>query len=74
MLEYFSFDDEPLARVDDRKKAAAFLCLLDSTIGDPGIFVVPDDLAEALAQIRKVAPQLAQDHRFRRLSAACRGR
>jgi hypothetical protein len=74
MLEYFFLDDEPLAQVDDRKKAAAFLCLLDSTIGDPRSSVVPDDLAEALAQIRKVAPQLVKDPRFRRLSAACRGR
>jgi hypothetical protein len=76
MIEYGLYgeeDDEPkLSIVDDREKASALLKLLDLTIGTSEDSVVPNDLAEALEQIGKVAPDLTERPEFRRLSTAAR--
>ena len=58
--------------IDDEPKARALLRLLDRTIGDAQDAVVPHDLSLALQQIETVAPKLAKDPAFRRLSAAAR--
>ena len=58
--------------IDDDPKARALLRLLDRTIGDAQDAVVPHDLSLALQQIETVAPKLAKDPAFRRLSAAAR--
>jgi len=65
-------DDARLSSIDTQEKATAFLRLLDLTVGTSERDVVPDDIAEALDQIRKVAPDLAGERAFRRLSAAAR--
>ena len=58
--------------IDDQKKATALLRLLDLTIGSAEMSVVPYDLANALDQMKKVAPHLSEAHAFRRLAAAAR--
>jgi hypothetical protein len=74
--EYGFFDDESgqpaLARIDSPEKADAFLSVLDATIDFSANALIPEDLADALVQIRHVAPHLAKDPRFRRLWSACR--
>jgi hypothetical protein len=76
MLEYGLYGDEEgepkLANIDDVKKAGAFLRLLDRTIGDSETSIIPTDLSDALNQVRKVAPSLAETPVFRRLSTAAR--
>ncbi len=61
-----------LKTVDSAEKGAAFLKLLDSTIGTRDDSVVPTDLALALARIAEVNPTLATDSGFRRLAARAR--
>ena len=58
--------------IDDEPKGHALLRLLDRTIGDAQIAVVPHDLSLALERIETVAPKLARDPAFLRLSAAAR--
>ena len=58
--------------IDDEPKGHALLRLLDRTIGDAQTAVVPHDLSLALGRIETVAPKLARDSAFRRLSAAAR--
>jgi hypothetical protein len=76
MLDYGLFGDddgEPrLSNIDDAEKAAAFLRLLDCTIGTAQSAVIPYDLGAALGQIEKVAPSLVQEPLFRRLATAAR--
>ena len=60
------------AAIDDELKANAFLRLLDSTIGDTHDATIPENLSDALGRIEIVAPDLAADTAFRRLSAAAR--
>jgi hypothetical protein len=76
LLDYGLFGDdggEPkLSKIDDPEKAAAFLRLLDCTIGTAQSAVIPYDLGAALAQIEKVAPGLVPDPIFRRLATAAR--
>jgi len=76
MIEYGLFDEEDdnpkLSFIDTPEKGAAFFRLMDLTIGKDESAVIPDDLAEALYQIRRVAPQLAKDTAFRRLATASR--
>jgi hypothetical protein len=76
MLEYGLYGDdggEPkLSRINNSVKAEAFLRLLDRTIGTAEGAVIPLDLADALEQVRLVAPQLAETQRFRRLGALAR--
>jgi len=76
MLEYGLYgeeDDNPkLSIIDNHEKAAAFLRLLDLTIGTSEGAVIPYDLAEALDQVRKIAPNLAENQVFRRLATAAR--
>jgi len=76
MLEYGLYgeeDDNPkLSTIDNHEKAAAFLRLLDLTIGTSEGAVIPYDLAEALDQVRKIAPNLAENQVFRRLATAAR--
>jgi hypothetical protein len=66
-------DDKPkLLIINNHEKAAAFLRLLDLTIGTAEGSVIPHDLAEALDKIRKVAPNLVDKQVFRRLATAAR--
>lgn len=61
-----------LANIDNPEKATAFLRILDLTIGTATGSVIPNDLADALDQIRRVAPKLAEKQVFRRLATAAR--
>lgn len=61
-----------LSSIDNHVKAAAFLRLLDLTIGTAEGSVIPYDLADALDQVRRVAPILAENQIFRRLATAAR--
>ncbi|MEN6578587.1 MAG: hypothetical protein ABFD90_19735 [Phycisphaerales bacterium] len=76
MLEYGLYGEEggkpKLSNIDNQKKAAAFLRLLDLTVGKTEGSVVPHDLADALGQIHKVSPKLTETPEFRRLAAAAR--
>lgn len=63
-----------LANFDNGDKVSAFLRLLDLTIGTAEGSVIPYDLADALDQVRKVAPSLTENHVFRRLATAARRR
>ena len=53
-----------LSSIDNHVKAAAFLRLLDLTIGTAEGSVIPYDLADALEQVRSVAPHLAENQYF----------
>jgi hypothetical protein len=76
MLEYGLYgeeDGEPkLANIDTEEKAKAFLRMLDHTIGTAEGAVIPIDLSDALDQIHKIAPNLADLPSFRRLATAAR--
>jgi hypothetical protein len=76
MLDYGLYGDEDgepkLSNIDDPPRAAAFLRLLDRTIGDSDSSIVPMDLSDALDQIRKIAPNLVEGQMFRRLATAAR--
>jgi hypothetical protein len=77
LLEYglYGEDDEgeaKLSSINSPEKARALLTLLDRTIGATEGAVVPYGLADALAQIRAVAPTLEATQEFRRLSTAAR--
>lgn len=76
MLNYGLYgeeDDKPkLSTIDNPEKAAAFLRLLDLTIGSAEGSVIPHDLADALDQVRRVAPNLEENQVFRRLATAAR--
>ena len=61
-----------LAIIDDESKADALLRLLDRTVGTTENAVIPHDLGDALAQVRKVAPHCAQTPVYRRLETAAR--
>jgi hypothetical protein len=63
-----------LASINTPKMAAAFLHLLDLSIGTAEGSVIPMDLADALDQIRTVAGRLMQDSAFRRLQTLARRR
>ena len=70
---YGEEDGEPkLSGIDNHVKAAAFLRLLDLTIGTAEGSVIPYDLADALDQVRRVAPHLSEQQVFRRLATAAR--
>jgi len=60
-----------LAMIDNQEKAQALLSLLHSTVGDEGS-VVPDELTDALDQIRAVWRLADKQAAFRRLSALAR--
>ena len=76
MLDYGLYGDEDgapkISMINTHEKAAAFLRLLDLTIGTAEGSVIPHDLADALNQVRKIAPALAQSQAFLRLAAAAR--
>ncbi|BCM21396.1 hypothetical protein [Mesorhizobium sp. J8] len=76
MLNYGLYGDEgeakKLAIINDEDKARALLRLLDLTVGTSEGAVIPDDLTDALDQIRFVAPSLADEPAFRRLSTSAR--
>jgi len=78
MLDYGLYGKEDgnpkLSSIDNPEKAAAFLRLLDLTIGADEGSVIPYGLAEALDQIRRVSPNLAENQVFRRLATAARRR
>jgi hypothetical protein len=61
-----------LAVIDDTTKAAAFLRLLDRTIGTSETATIPYDLGDALTQISSVAPSVTSSGAFRRLATAAR--
>jgi hypothetical protein len=70
---YGEEDGEPrLSGIDNYEKAAACLRLLDLTIGTAEGSVIPYDLADALEQVRRAAPNLAENQVFRRLATAAR--
>ncbi len=70
---YGEENGEPkLSSINNHEKAAAFLRLLDLTIGKTEGSVIPRDLADALDQIRNVAPNLTESQQFRRLATAAR--
>jgi hypothetical protein len=75
MFEYGLWGEEDgktkLSGIDDGEKASALLHLLDLTIGPEGS-VVPEDIGDALDQIERAEPRLAEEGSFRRLSAAAR--
>ena len=76
MIDYGLYGEEgemkKLAIVNDEDKANALLRLLDLTVGTSEGAVIPQDLTDALDQIRFVAPPLADAPAFRRLSTAAR--
>lgn len=76
MIDYGLYgedDDKPkLASINTQAKAIAFLRLLDLTIGMLEGSVIPNDLADALDQIRRVAPALDEYPVFRRLGTVAR--
>jgi hypothetical protein len=76
LLDYGLYGEEDsnprLSNIDNHQKAAAFLRLLDLTIGKAEGSVIPYDLADALDQIRRFAPDLAASQEFRRLATAAR--
>jgi hypothetical protein len=76
MLDYGLYGEEAgqpkISIIDNQAKAVAFLRLLDLTIGATEGAVIPHDLADALDQIRKIGPSLADDKVFRRLATAAR--
>lgn len=70
---YGEGDGKPkLSIIDNHTKAVSFLRLLDLTIGAAEGSVIPHDLADALDQVRRVAPDLAENQVFRRLATAAR--
>jgi hypothetical protein len=76
MIDYGLYGDEggtsKLAIINGQAKAQALLKLLDLTVGTSEGAVVPNDLTNALDQIRSVAPSLVESQAFRRLSTAAR--
>ncbi len=74
MLDYGLSGDRngTLSMIDNEAKAKALLRLLDLTVGTAEDSVIPYDLGDGLEQIRKVAPNLAQDPAYRRLETAAR--
>jgi hypothetical protein len=76
MLDYGLYgedgDEKKLAIINNETKAKALLRLLDLSVGSSEGAVVPHDLTEALDQIRSVAPELANNSAYRRLSTAAR--
>lgn len=64
--------EKELSIINDEPKARAFLRLLDSTIGSSEGAVIPQNLADALDQIRTVAPGLVENPLFRRLATTAR--
>ena len=73
ILDYGFFGEEDngrpkISQIDDPRKAAALLILLDKTIGRTEGAVVPLDLGSALDQVRTVAPDLVEERRYRRLA------
>lgn len=76
ILDYGLFGEEDgnpkLSIIDNPEKGAAFLRLLDLTIGKDEGSVIPHDLPDALDQIRRVAPNLSENREFRRLATAAR--
>jgi hypothetical protein len=55
-----------------RDKAAAFLDVLEKSVGDADGAIVPDDLEDALNHISRLAPPLERDMRFQRLQTMVR--
>lgn len=76
MVVYSLYGEEngkpKLSSIDNQTKAAALLRLLDLTIGTAEGAVIPNDLADALDQIRNIAPNLTEKKEFRRLATAAR--
>lgn len=76
MINYGLYGDEggtsKLAIINDQEKAQALLKLLDLTVGTSEGAVVPNDLTNALDQIRSVVPSVVESQAFRRLSTAAR--
>ncbi|MBI5634785.1 MAG: hypothetical protein HZA15_15055 [Nitrospirae bacterium] len=76
MIEYGLYgevDGRPkISIIDNGTKAAGLLKLFDLTIGTAEGSVIPLDLADALDQVQKVAPNLAEKQVFRRLATTAR--
>jgi hypothetical protein len=77
MGEYGWFGEDGkawLSIIDNPDKATALLRLLDLTIGRTEGTIVPDDIGDALEQVRRVLPNAGENTIFRRLAAAARRR
>jgi hypothetical protein len=61
-----------LARIDDQEKAEALLRLFDLTVGRAEGAIIPHNLADALDQVRNVAPNLTKTQIYRRLATSAR--
>ena len=76
MGEYGLYGDDDgtpkLSMIDDEAKAEALLRLLHLTVGTAENDTIPYDLGDALAQMRRVSPNLAQTSEYRRLETAAR--
>ena len=76
MIEYGLYGDvegeKKLSQVITSENAAAFLKLLDLTIGTAEGSVIPHDLTDALDCISKSAPKLVDTQAYRRLATAAR--
>ncbi len=71
-LSDYGLFESKLSIIDSEEKAEACLRLFDHTIGTSENVVFPYDLADALDHIRKVAPKLGINNRFRRLETLAR--
>ena len=76
MLDYDLYGEADgkakLSMINDPDAALGLLRLLHLTVGTNEGAVVPYDLSDALDQVRKVAPSLAETREFRRLATAAR--
>ena len=76
MGEYGLYGDDDgtpkLAMINDEAKAKALLQLLHLTVGTAENATIPYGLGEVLEQIRKVAPNLARNPKYRRLETTAR--
>jgi hypothetical protein len=74
--EYGLYDRDPdgrkIRKLNGPREAAAFLKLLDVTIGSEERAIHPLDLDSALVAIRNADPKLVRDTRYARLSALVR--
>lgn len=76
LLDFRVYDPDDLDKriklIDSRDKAAAFLDVLDKSVGDEDRAVIPHDLEDAMKHIARLAPHLERDMRFQRLQTLVR--
>lgn len=64
--------DNEFMLINDTSSAAAFLEILDKSVGDEDGAVIPHDLEDGLTHIAGIAPKLERDTRFQRLRTLAR--